>query len=65
MARLPDVLRANIYTPDRKGIWSSDPKVQLFRKPPPNPELEHALRGELEYERVSLARTTPNPSGHI
>jgi two-component system, NtrC family, sensor histidine kinase HydH len=60
VSRLPDVLRANIYTPDRKVIWSSDPKMDLSRVVA-NPELEHALRGHLEIEMGIAGLSDPKP----
>lgn len=51
---MPDVLRANVYTPDRVVLWSTDPALigRTFGK---NEELDEALKGELAYEsgRVS------------
>jgi len=46
ISRLPDVLRANLYSPQRGIVWSTDPKLvgKHFNE---NPELERALRGEL------------------
>ena len=55
------MLRANIYTPDRKIIWSSDPKVEVSRQVAANPELEHALRGHLEYEMGIAGPDDPKP----
>lgn len=60
VSRLPDVLRANIYTPDRKVIWSSDPKVQLAQVNA-NPELEQALRGEIDIEIGIAGPDDPKP----
>jgi signal transduction histidine kinase len=60
VARLPDVLRANIYTPDRRVIWSSDPKVELSEVIE-NQELEQALRGVLEYELGTADADDPKP----
>jgi two-component system, NtrC family, sensor histidine kinase HydH len=60
VARLPDVLRANIYTIDRRVIWSSDPKVKLSHVSA-NPELEHALQGHLEYEMGIAGPDDPKP----
>jgi signal transduction histidine kinase len=61
VSRLPDVLRANIYTPDRTVIWSSDPKVEVARRVAANPELEHALRGALEIEMGTAGPDDPKP----
>ena len=53
-ADMPDVLRTNVYTPDRRAIWSTDPAVRgkVFAS---NDELDAALEGRLAYEsgRVS------------
>ncbi|HEX9183265.1 MAG TPA: ATP-binding protein, partial [Burkholderiales bacterium] len=46
LARLPDVLRANLYSGSRTIIWSSDASL-VGRSFPDNPELEQALRGDL------------------
>jgi two-component system, NtrC family, sensor histidine kinase HydH len=60
VSRLPDVLRANIYTPDRRVIWSSDPKVQRLQLAE-NPELEEALRGEMQSEMGIAGPGDPKP----
>jgi two-component system, NtrC family, sensor histidine kinase HydH len=44
IAALPDMLRANIYDPQRKLIWSSDGRL-MAQALGPNDELDHALRG--------------------
>lgn len=61
VSRLPDVLRANIYTPDRTVIWSSDPKVEVAGRVAANPELDHALRGDLEIEMGIAGPDDPKP----
>jgi signal transduction histidine kinase len=61
VSRLPDVLRANIYTPDRTVIWSSDAKVEVTGPVAANPELDHALRGELELEMGVAGPDDPKP----
>jgi signal transduction histidine kinase len=43
-AKMPDVLRANVYTRDRRAIWSSDPNI-IGRVFGANDELDHALEG--------------------
>ncbi|HEX4943438.1 MAG TPA: histidine kinase dimerization/phospho-acceptor domain-containing protein, partial [Usitatibacteraceae bacterium] len=43
-AKMPDVLRANVYTRDRRAIWSSDPKI-IGRQFGENEELDNALAG--------------------
>lgn len=50
ISNLPDVLLANIFAPDRRIIWSSNP-VLIGRQVSNNPELEEALRA-----RVVVAR---------
>jgi signal transduction histidine kinase len=49
IARSPDVLRTNLYSRERRIIWSSDPSMtgRSFAGEA-NPELEAALSGELE-----------------
>jgi len=60
VSRLPDVLRANIYTTDRTLIWSSDER--LARGPvAQNAELDAAIRGELEYELAIAGPDDPKP----
>ena len=46
VAVMPDVLRANVYAPDRRVLWSSRPELigQVFAA---NDELDRALRGEV------------------
>lgn len=46
MTRMPGVLRTNVYSADRRMIWSSDPTLigQRFDR---NDELEEALRADL------------------
>lgn len=46
MARIPGVLRANVYSADRRMLWSSDPSLigQRFER---NDELEQALQANL------------------
>ena len=61
VSRLPDVLRANIYTPDRKVIWSSDPKVEHVQQEGANPELEESLRGEMHIEMGLAGADDPKP----
>ena len=49
IARSPDVLRTNLYSRDRRVIWSSDPSLtgRSFSGQA-NPELDAALAGEVE-----------------
>lgn len=46
VAVMPDVLRANVYAPDRRVLWSSRPELigQVFGA---NDELDRALHGEV------------------
>ncbi|HZN23820.1 MAG TPA: ATP-binding protein [Burkholderiales bacterium] len=60
VARLPDVLRANIYTPDRRVIWSSDSKVERLQLAH-NRELEEALKGEMHIEMGIAGADDPKP----
>jgi signal transduction histidine kinase len=60
VSRLPDVLRANIYTPDRVVIWSSDPNLENVEETP-NLELEEALRGEIHIEMGIAGPNDPKP----
>lgn len=50
IALIPDVLRANVYSLDRKLVWSSDPELIGQRFPDANEELDEALQGELKIE---------------
>lgn len=49
ISRMPDVARANVYSRDRKILWSSDPEL-IGGKFGLNHELEEAFAGELEIE---------------
>ncbi|MBK8325167.1 MAG: two-component sensor histidine kinase [Betaproteobacteria bacterium] len=48
-AQMPDVLRANVYTPERTALWSSDRNLQ-GRKFEHNDELDDALAGRLVFK---------------
>lgn len=50
VAAMPDVLRANLYTTDRRVLWSSRPEM-IGRAFPDNDELDDALRGEVVVHR--------------
>ncbi len=56
IAALPDMLRANIYDPSRRIIWSSDGQI-MGRSFGPNAELDHALAGGVVSKAV-------DPHGH-
>ncbi len=61
VARLPDVLRTNIYARDQRVIWSSDPAL-IGKYLGPNPELEEALAGKVAVESgVIGANGDPKP----
>ncbi len=49
VARLPGVVRANVYGPDRTVLWSSDAAL-IGQRFGANHELEEALRGEVAVE---------------
>lgn len=46
IAHMPDVVRANVYAPDRVVLWSSEQSL-VGRQFPGNPELDQALNGQL------------------
>lgn len=48
-AEMPDVLRANVYSPERRAIWSSDAAI-VGRQFGPNDDLDRSLAGELVYK---------------
>ena len=61
VARLPDVLRANVYALDQRVLWSSDPTL-IDRRLGANLELEAALEGRLTVESgVIGANGGPKP----
>lgn len=47
IGRMPYVLRANLYSAERRLVWSSDPSLIGKQFGEPNPELERSLVGEL------------------
>jgi two-component system, NtrC family, sensor histidine kinase HydH len=49
LSGLPKVLRTNIYAPDQTLAWSSE-KTLIGKRFDDNPELEKAIKGELEIE---------------
>jgi two-component system, NtrC family, sensor histidine kinase HydH len=63
VAAMPDVLRANIYTPQHRMLWSSRPELigQTF---PDNPELARALQREIVVE-ISTHHGGPTKSEHV
>ncbi len=46
MTKMPDVVRTNVYSPQRQMIWSSDAKL-IGRSFDDNDELDEALKAEL------------------
>lgn len=50
---MPDVLRANVYAPDGRMLWSSDAAL-IGKRFDDNHELADALRGEVTIERGSV-----------
>ena len=50
VAAIPDVLRANVYTPDQRVLWSSN-EALIGRAFPDNDELVRALKGDIVVER--------------
>jgi signal transduction histidine kinase len=54
-SRMPDVLRTNVYGPDRTLIWSSDATL-IGRRFGPNDELDLALTGAVVVEHKTKAQ---------
>jgi signal transduction histidine kinase len=50
VARMPDVVRTNVYSRDRTILWSSD-QALIGRRYADNDELDEALRGEVVFKR--------------
>ncbi len=50
VAAMPDVIRANIYAPDRRVLWSSRPEL-IGKTFGANDELDRALAGQLVVNR--------------
>jgi two-component system sensor histidine kinase HydH len=61
---MPDVQRINVYSRDRKVLWSTDRQLigQKFDK---NDELEKALGGELVVEGGSITDTLRSKPEHV
>ncbi|MFM2067175.1 MAG: hypothetical protein RLZZ584_2084 [Pseudomonadota bacterium] len=65
VAAIPDVLRANVYTPDRRVLWSSNDAL-IGRSFAANTELERALSGETVVERgIKVDHGGPPKQEHI
>ncbi|MBK7658868.1 MAG: two-component sensor histidine kinase [Betaproteobacteria bacterium] len=54
-AQMPDVLRANVYTPDRRALWSSDRNIQ-GRTFDHNDELDRALAGGIVFKSGAVSK---------
>jgi len=54
ITRLPDILRATVYTTDKTIIWSNDSEL-VGRRFLDNDELSEALAGKLVYEYNSIS----------
>jgi signal transduction histidine kinase len=63
LSRMPDVLRANLYSLNRQLIWSTAAEL-IGRKFEQNPELERALAGELVAEREQHDDETDGKGEH-
>jgi signal transduction histidine kinase len=69
IAKLPDVLRANIYATDQRVLWSSDLAL-IGRDLGPNRELEEALSGAVTIESGKVDKNDIKPEhsalkGHV
>lgn len=63
IAALPDMLRANVYDPGRRVIWSSDRQL-IGRSFGPNEELDDALAGQLVTHRADPHGGGPDKPEH-
>ena len=64
IARLPDVLRTNIYARDQQVIWSSDPAL-IGKYLGPNHELEEALAGMVAIESGVIGANGDSKPEHL
>jgi len=64
VAKLPDVLRANIYARDQRVIWSSD-RALIGKYLGPNHELEEALAGKVAVESGTIAASGDPKPEHL
>jgi signal transduction histidine kinase len=66
IARAPDMLRTNLYSRDRRIIWSSDPALtgRSFAGES-NPELDAALAGELEIHEEEVHGNSAAKAEHL
>ncbi|WP_169805856.1 sensor histidine kinase [Azohydromonas lata] len=58
IAAMPDVLRANVWGPDARVLWSSDPAL-IGRRFEHNDELEEALQGHTVVHRGQVSGDQP------
>lgn len=63
IAALPDMLRANVYGPDRRLVWSSD-RALIGRSFGPNDELDTALTGQVVTQAAEPGPTAPDKAEH-
>ncbi len=56
ISHIPDVVRANVYSPDEVLVWSTE-KNLIGKKFEFNDELRETLRGEMTFELVRLSET--------
>jgi two-component system sensor histidine kinase HydH len=64
IASMPDVVRANVYAQDKTILWSSGRDL-IGKKFDSNPDLDHALAGELEIESGIVGEETQPKPEHI
>ncbi len=63
IAAMPDMLRANVYDPSRRMIWSSDRSL-IGRSFGPNAELDTALAGHVVTHSAEPGGTQPGKAEH-
>lgn len=63
-ARMPDVLRTNVYAADRSLVWSSDPAL-IGRRFGANDELDRALAGAVVIERKTQEQRAAGKPEHV
>ena len=64
LARMPDVVGANVYWANKTILWSSD-RSMIGREFPDNPELDEALGGELVVHSGRIGDGPPTKSEHV
>ena len=63
IAAMPDMLRANVYDPSRRVIWSSDRSL-IGRRFGPNVELDAALGGHVVTHSAESTGSKPGKAEH-